>query len=372
MDDVWTLGMPLRHGADGLSGSAPRLRGSVCFVSETGREERPLLDPSVRYRCFHPAELLSAMGLACSIYSAKQFHAEVCLDFDVFVFHRPNISRRNFVPLIEHLRRLGRIIIADYDDLIFGTEDIALVSSAVRNGTLTPEKAIRAFEANLGALRLFDRVTVSTEPLAEQVRRFHKGVDVRVVPNFVPPSMLEVHARIGTARLPRAAWQIGYFAGTKSHDKDFPLVAEALHRVLAENAEARLMVVGPVALPVGIASLPNVMVHDAVNYLRLPSIMSMCSTVIAPLEASEFNACKSRVKFLEAALSGCRLVATPIPDMRAVGEPHVTFASDTAGWYEALSHAPPPAERLALAEGNLALLREAAAVTGLLELAGFA
>ncbi|ACE84149.1 glycosyltransferase family protein [Cellvibrio japonicus] len=338
---------------------------SICFISETGRADRPLQDPSVRYRCFHPAETLMQRGHFCSIYSAAQFYNNPCIDFDVYVFHRPNMARPNFREIVQLLRKHGRVLIADYDDLIFGTEDIALVSSAVKNGTLSPDHAIAAFASNLAGLCEFDRVTASTEPLAARVRQFNPDARVEVVPNIIPESILSTHEALGTHLYPRPGNTIGYFAGTRSHDKDFPVVEEALHRVLSENPDFNLLVVGPVAIPLGISSLPNVSTAPVVNYWRLPSLMTMCATVIAPLEMSDFNACKSRVKFLEAALTGCRLIASPIPDMQTIGTDHLTLAANLDDWYEALSWVPDPASKRNLALHNLNFLRRNCSVDGL-------
>lgn len=159
---------------------------SVCFVSRTGRVERPILDPSVRYRCYHPAEVLAAGGDIASIRSAAQFYADPNLDYDVYVFHRPNRARANFMPVVQHLRRAGKTLVADYDDLIFGDADTALESSAAKNGTLTPERAVAAFSSNLAGLLEFDKVSVSTEPLAAQARNANPAAEVHVTPNFIP------------------------------------------------------------------------------------------------------------------------------------------------------------------------------------------
>jgi len=353
-----------------MHGKFSRLSKKICFISETGRADRPILDPSVRYRCYHPAEALLQQGHYCSIYSATQFYQNPCLDFDVYVFHRPNMARANFDAVTDYLSRSGRTLIADYDDLIFGDAEVALQSSAVKNETLQPEQAIAAFASNLAGLRKFTKVTVSTKPLAHRVREANPGAQVEVVPNMLPQSILDVHEALGTPLRPRPQTSIGYFAGTRSHDRDFPIVEEVLHRVLSENPEFNLLVVGPVAVPQAIATLPNVNTVQAVNFLRLPSLMTMCATVIAPLEASAFNSCKSRVKFLEAALTGCRLIATPIPDMRAIGPEHLVLADTKDEWYEALSFPPDPGELRNQVERNFRFLRANSGIEGLKLLGG--
>ncbi|RBP88229.1 glycosyltransferase involved in cell wall biosynthesis [Rhodobacter sp. 140A] len=345
-------------------------RRSICFVSETGRVEDPLQDPSVRYRCYHPAEALVAEGHDCTVVAAATFYENPLLKHDIYVFHRPNMARANFAPVLAGLRKLGATLIADYDDLIFGDEELALVSSAVKNGTLTEEKAIVAFKSNLAGLRQFDKVTVSTEPLAARAREFNPDAEVCCAPNVIPESILSIQRANRTPFLKRSATNIGYFAGTRSHDKDFPIVEAALHRVLCENPHFNLLVVGPVVMPRSLAALPNVNTAPVVNFLRLPSLMSMCSSVIAPLEASKFNDCKSRVKFLEAAIGGCRLIASPIPDMQAIGEDRLTLATSTDDWYEALSAPLAPEARIELAKRNFAFLENTSYNDALKSLAG--
>lgn len=325
-------GKPVRMAGSGKL----ELRQRICFVTETGRGDRPILDPSVRYRCYHFAEELSKSGYIVSIYSAKQFYSDIIADYDTYIFHRPNIGRLNFERTVMFLQQQGRRIIADYDDLIFGDAETALESSAVKNGTLTPPLAIAAFSSCLRAMDLFDHFTASTEPLAKQIRRHRPEAMVAITPNFLPNALVEMHQALGTPDRPRYGRNIGYFAGTKSHNLDFPIVAPALARFLSEDRRIHFTAVGPVELPGSIASLPNVRQMGAVAYSRLPDLMSGFATVIAPLEKSLFNECKSRVKFLEACLAGCRLVATPIPDMVTAGNDSLAFANNDDDWYENL------------------------------------
>lgn len=325
---------------------------SICYVSETGRIDRPILDPSVRYRCFHPGELLGKMGRMVAIYSAARFYDAPCLDYDVYIFHRPNVARKRFSQTVGKLKFLGKTLLADYDDLIFGGEELALVSSAVKNGTLSESAAITAFGSNLEALGFFDLVTTSTKALAEKVLEFNPSARVNVLHNFIPPSVLEVHDNLDTSSTPRSEFRLGYFSGTKSHNSDFPIVSDVLHKILSENRKSSLLVVGPVDLPPGISSLPNVTTLSAVGYWRLPSLMKQCSIVIAPLEETSFNRCKSRVKYLESALAGCRLVASPIPDMSEIGSNFIDLASSKNDWYNYLSSRSSKEELVASASVN--------------------
>ncbi|MGV0879738.1 glycosyltransferase [Martelella sp. FLE1502] len=133
---------------------------------------------------------------------------------------------------------------------------------------------------------------------------------------------------------------------------------DVLYRVLSERPDVGLYVVGPVSVPSALASLPNVKTAAAVDYWRLPALMSICSKVIAPLEESAFNECKSRVKFLEAALSGCHLLASDIPDMAAIGEENLTLARSKDEWYEALTDFLCEEQRISLAKLNFDYIKQ--------------
>lgn len=335
------------------------MKPKICFISTTARNERPLLDPSVRYRCFHPAEMLSEQGAYCVVYSASAFFKDPCFDFDIYIFHRPNLSPATcFLPrILDTLHSLHRTVIADYDDLIVG-EDNALHSSIVKNRVRTPEDAKKIFQQNTDALLLFEKVFTSTFPLAQEIRKVHSHAKIQVVPNILPNSILSFGKIHNFSTRPRSKNAIGYFAGTKSHDEDIKIIEDVLYKVLIENEDYRLFVIGPLVLPQSLASLPNVFVTEVVAYLRLFNLMSMCSTVVAPLEKTPFNECKSRVKFLEAAVSGCHLIASPIDDMQRVGSDHLTLAYSNDDWYEALSEPVSIEERKVECTKNLDFLEE--------------
>lgn len=267
---------------------------------------------------------------------------------------------------------MNKTLVADFDDLIFGDEKLAEESSIYKNGHANLEKAIDIFKNNLEGLMVFDKVICSTRPLAGWAKHFNQNAQVSVMPNFIPTSLLSIHRENQAYNKERSKGTIGYFAGTKSHDKDFPVVLEAMSRTLIENPNFSLLVVGPVKVPYSIAVLDNVTVNPVLDYFRLASIMWSCETVIAPLELSGFNDCKSRVKFLEASLSGCRLIASPITDMKDVGSKHITLPNSTNDWYEALSNPPSENELAKLRKHNFEYIVNNCQVNELLVMAGVA
>lgn len=323
----------------------------ICFVSQTGRNENPLLDPSARYRCYHFAESLQQDNYICAVCSANQFFQNPNFYFDIYVFHRPHLNIEVRREILEILKQKNKVLIADYDDLIFGDSDLALISSIAKNGIYKViEDVIDLFQKNLESLRFFDKVTVSTEVLANYVRKYNSKATVIVARNFIPKSLMALHVINKTHLNYRPSTMIGYFCGTKSHNMDFPIVEDIIYRVLMENPHFKFLVVGPLTFSEYLMKLPNVLIGESVNYLRLANIMSKCSKVIAPLELTEFNQCKSMVKGLEAAVSGCKLIATPIKDM--LDNEHISFATTEDEWYELLSMEITEKNRLHMANNN--------------------
>lgn len=121
-----------------------------------------------------------------------------------------------------------------------------------------------------------------------------------------------------------------YCSGSLSHNRDFDMVAGAFLHSFEQDPNLRLIVVGTLQLPESLSAHPNVFCHEAVDYWQMFRLMSRSCMVIAPLEESLFTRSKSNVKFLEACVSGCYPVASPIPDMERVGDAAITFCRDAA------------------------------------------
>ena len=313
--------------------------GRVCFISSTARQQRPLLDGSTRYRCYHVAEGMAAEGRSCAVTTLQTFLGDPSFDFDLYVFHRPTTAQPRFRAVLDSLKRAGKSLVADYDDLIFGPPALALQSSIYKNGHCTEQQALTLFENNLAAMQAFQFVTTSTQPLAERAREFHPAARVAIVPNSMSSRVLALYDVLGRRAARGTREMVGYFAGTRSHDHDFPIAEEAVLALLDENPALKFLVVGPVRLNQAVRDHPRVLHHEVVDYWQLFELMTYCHTSIAPLEETNFNACKSNVKFLEACVVGCRLVASPIPDMERMAESGcaITLPRSPTEWLGSLS-----------------------------------
>ena len=316
------------------SACTERLR--ILYISTTSRTGRPIMDPSVRYRCYHPAEVLNQSHFV-SVVSFAVFRQRPSYDYDVYIFHRPC---RASVGIVRELRKAGKVLIADYDDLIFGNEEVALCSSIFLSGRSNAETARKIFADNLEALRQFDIFTVSTEPLAAEIYRYRPKATVSILHNFIPSSILRIARAERLINLPRDRNLLMYCPGSPSHERDFQWIEDILLRVLEKNKKLHLLLLGSLSATKSIRNHPAIFFHPLVDYWNLFGYMARAAWTIAPLEQNRFTECKSAVKFLESAVAGNLLFATPIHDMQRMAKKGATLMlpSGCEEWEESLSH----------------------------------
>ena len=153
--------------------------------------------------------------------------------------------------------------------------------------------------------RAADLVTVSTEPLAEVMRRYNSNV--AVLPNAVPSDMLAW--RTGRHdNLFTVGWQ-----GGPTHDRDWQVAAEPIKRWFVANRDRHpieMHTVGSVP-----DHFPDVYPHrhsdwnpDIARYYRTLD----WHVALAPLAPTRFNRSKSSLRALEAAMLGFPVIASNV------------------------------------------------------------
>lgn len=153
-------------------------------------------------------------------------------------------------------------------------------------------------EANI---RIADAVTVTMEELALQVRRFNPNV--HVVPNYLPAWLLQ-HERPRRDGVVTIGW-----GGSSTHQMDVAEVGGQLRQVMARNPQTELHLMGSnYARDMGI--------RERVRFTEwTPSVPAYWRAIdydvmLAPLRAHVFNASKSALRPLEAAMLGIPVIAS--------------------------------------------------------------
>lgn len=225
--------------------------------------------------------------------------------YDLFVLQRlPSVLQVEF---IRALQSVGVAVVVDVDDALWrihpDNANYARWTERVENG-------LRRFEVLDAACLVADRVTVSTPLLAERYGR-HGRVDVlrNGLPNaaFAPNAKTGFHDRI----------KIGWAGSLDSHPNDLQVMGDAVARVIAENDNVDLHIVGdaePVANLLGVpmdrvTGTGWVPLHEYHEALREIDLM------VVPLADTAFNRAKSALKAQEAAAAGCLVLGSATPEI---------------------------------------------------------
>jgi GT2 family glycosyltransferase/glycosyltransferase involved in cell wall biosynthesis len=307
--------------------------------------------PGHVYRVLRYAETARALGALVEIQTigeakqAPQLAASAHLVVLWRVEWDPGVEA-----VISRARRAGAQLLFDVDDLMFDPE-LARVEliDGIRSQGLT-EAQVRGFYSRIQqTMMACDFGSVTTEALADHMRRFGKPV-------FVLPNSFDVKVWQEARFAHRARRQtpsdgllrFGYAGGSRTHQRDFAVMAPALARILRERPECRLVLFRRETLNcLDLEEFPEFQALDAqvewreyVSVEQLPQEIARFDVNLAPLEPNNlFCEAKSELKFFEAALAGVPSVCSPTGPFRAAirdGETAL-FATDAESWYTAIT-----------------------------------
>lgn len=291
---------------------------------------------SCRYRIAHRIEGLQGVDVVIS----ESLPTSVSRRARCIVLVRPLVTPKLRTTL-RRLRERGIRLIADYDDLLFAGHVSGLPGSAQgrRGGARIEDYARSIFD--------FDEFTVSTRPLKDRLKELRPEARIEFVPNGLSANWIRRGALLAGPPPNDSSRAIRYLAGSPSHDDDFEVVAAPLAAFLRAHPEVHLELVGPVAWNADQFPAKQVRQLPSVPFDDLPGILATTWVNIAPLQASEFAACKSAIKYLEAGAFGCPTLASPCDDIarhrEAGGNAFICSAAED--WYQGLQYMLDPERR---------------------------
>lgn len=343
---------------------------------------------AMRYRCAHLAEQFALCGYHADVVTVEEANlADALTRYNVFVLHRV-MAAPDTLAFVAEAQRRGKIVIFDTDDLIF---DLSLLDQLPGMGDMTRverQYIADTTQRNRRMLGACDAVTVSTTYLRDFILKSGLHQRVMVIPNVMSVAMLQRAgaalaapdlAETATSRgapslavvseLAQAQAQadetvtIGYFSGTKTHNRDFLEATDALLWALERYPQTRLLIVGPLTIDSRFDPYSRRVTHLPYQPWRtLPYLYAMVDINLAPLERDNpFTEAKSCIKYLEAALCNVPTIASPRTDFRRVIAPGVTgmLADTPAEWRAALAHLiESPEERHAMGQRAASAVRE--------------
>ena len=264
---------------------------------------------------------------------------------DTIVFQRE--ANEPTLELIRRLRRLGKRVVFDIDDLLLDVPDYLAVH----------EHCVQMRPALEAVLREVDAVSVSTEPLAQELQVYNDRVFT--TPNYAWSS----HTRIDQVAKPNAEAVRVIIASSDSVRVDF-LVEALLQLSQDENLDLDLVAIGPpgIFLREAGVSLSHI---DNMPHSQFKAFLASRPNTIAliPLDDNKFNRCKSAIKYFDYALAGVPCICSDVIPYRPVIEPGETgllCANTQQAWVSAVrSLVQDPVLRTTIATRSLARVLEA-------------
>lgn len=177
------------------------------------------------------------------------------------------------------------------------------------------------------ALTLFDRLVVSTQPLAEYCRDMID--DIVIVPNTLDRAIWGgLSSQRATSRKPRVGW-----VGAQQHLGDLTLVFEVV-KTLADEVDWVFMGMCPEEIRPYVKEAYT----DWVAYEKYPAKMASLNLdlAIAPLEINPFNEAKSNLRLLEYGALGWPVICSDIFPYQTDDAPVARVPNITEAWLEAI------------------------------------
>lgn len=225
--------------------------------------------------------------------------------YEIIVAQRTD--KYDALPVWRRFKAQRSKLVYEIDDDVFNTDPVNWMAHRVYSQLDVQDAVAHAAE-------VADLVTVTTQPLAEVMRRFNPNVTV--IPNHIPTETLDIER-------PRRDRLVVGWAGGASHGSDLAMVAPQVRRFL-DRHDAELHLVGTDYRPT--FRHPSARHTDwdknLLAYLRNVDF----DIGLAPLTESVFNRSKSHIKALEYAGLG-------IPVIASDAEPYREFVIDGVTGY---------------------------------------
>lgn len=291
-----------------------------------------------RYRVDHQIEQLEAYGISASFVDYEKLTLEEVKYYRGFVFFRCPVTE-TIEEFIKIAKQHNKTVFYDIDDLVI---DEKYTNTIEHLKTLSPEeKAIYDDGVNRmrRTLELCDYAITTTERLAVELQNYID--EVYINRNVASEKMVELsHLAMKSVTKEKDKIILGYLSGSITHNEDFELILPVIKRIMDENDNVYLKIVGLLDIPSSLKKYENrLMSAPFVDWQSLPEIIASIDINLAPLKASIFNEAKSENKWVEAALCKVVTVASNVGAFEQMIEDNETglLCNDSNEWYEKLT-----------------------------------
>ena len=225
--------------------------------------------------------------------------------------------------LVQSAHRHDVPLLFDCDDLVFDVGFAELVMSSLgKDQDVNAEWDVWfAYMGRLNASLNACRGAMTTNSILADRLSAYVEDGAAVVPNVMNReqqaySRALLDAKVASGFRRSGPVTVGYFSGTPSHVRDFRVASSALARLLDEDDDVSVRIVGYLDdLGALEPHRDRVEFQKFMHYVELQQSIAEVEVNIAPLSHTAFNICKSDLKFFEAAAVGTWTVASHTPSL---------------------------------------------------------
>ena len=258
-----------------------------------------------RYRVDHQIEQLEASGFSCNRVNYDKIDKNIIKYYRGFVFFRCPITNE-VKEFIEVAKAENKTVFFDIDDLVIDTKYTSTIKYLK---TMSPDE-LNLYNDGVNrtqeTLKMCDYAITTTERLATELKNYVKEVFINR--NVASEKMAELSIKATkTVKKDSNKVVMSYLSGSITHNDDFKLIMPVIQRLMKENDNLYLKVVGLLDIPDELKEYKDrILRAPFVSWMELPKIIASIDINLAPLEESIFNEAKSENKWVEAAL--CKVI----------------------------------------------------------------
>jgi glycosyltransferase involved in cell wall biosynthesis/SAM-dependent methyltransferase len=294
--------------------------------------------PGHQYRVVRLAEAINRLGGRATVLDVAQAagpRSGDLVDADIVILWRATWSAE-VKQVVRRAWQAGARVVFDVDDLMVDPDMATLDTiDGIRTQGLTEEAVRDMYALVRRTAEAADACICTTSELAAPLRRI--GKVTHVVPNGFDDDTFvrsRLAVRVRAAGVDDGLCRIGYAAGSRTHQRDFAVLAEPLAEVVRAHPHTRLVLFrGAFDLdefPMFDDLRDQVEWRAIVPLAELPIELVRLDVNLAPLEVGNpFCEAKSDLKYFEAALVDVPTVASPTgPFRRSIVEGVTGFLAD--------------------------------------------
>lgn len=263
-----------------------------------------LLPHPWRYRVKYQREQLSMFGMTSDEIYYTNITLDLVRNYHTFVIFRAPYTKQ-LAQFVKLAKRLHKTVFYDVDDLVISTE---YTDSIPYIHTMANKERYDQDVTNNGKLlSMCDHAITTTEALAGELSGFVK--DVTVHRNCAGIDLVQLSQAVKKSE--HETIRIGYFSGSITHNDDFRSIVGVLCKLFDKYPQLELWCIGQLDLPDELVNYTDrIHAHPFMDYTELPSYIAQVDINLAPLKETLFNAAKSEIKWIEAALVKVPTVAS--------------------------------------------------------------